>query len=179
MFKLDVAVRFEDLHVNVFQDTRVLGLSQTTGYAIKALSCLNQPECDSRSTPEIAACARVPRPYLAKIINALAHHGLVIARRGVGGGVSLARKAEQISLLQIVEAVEGKDWLADCLLGLNDCSDLSSCPTHEFWQRISREIRTELSRRTLADLIQSKDPGKTKPTAVPRRVASSSTPSKV
>jgi len=175
MFKLDVSVCFKYPLANVFEDTRMLSLSQTTGYAIKALGCLNQPGCDSRSTPEIAECARVPKPYLAKIINALAHHGLVIARRGVGGGVSLARKPERISLLQIVEAVEGKDWLGDCLLGLNDCSDQSSCPTHDFWQRISREIRTELTRTTLADLIQFKDAGKTKSTAVPRRVASPST----
>jgi Rrf2 family protein len=134
----------------------MLSLTQTTGYAIKALSCLNEPDCDSRSTPEIAECARVPKPYLAKIIHALARRGLVTARRGVGGGVALARRPEAITLLQIVEAVEGKDWLGDCLLGLDECTDLSTCPTHAFWQRIRREITVELSQTTLAAVIAFK-----------------------
>lgn len=75
--------------------------------------------------------------------------------------------------------MEGEDWLGDCLLGLNDCSDQSSCPTHDFWQRMSRGTRTELARTTLENLIQFKDAGKTKPTAVPRHVASSSMTSNV
>jgi Rrf2 family protein len=134
----------------------MLSLSQTTGYAIKALGCLSEPDCDRRATPEIAECARVPKPYLHKIVNALARHGLVAARRGVGGGVSLARKPEEITLLQIVEAVEGENWLGDCLLGLDECSDQVTCPTHDFWQRIRREITEELSKTTLASVIAFK-----------------------
>lgn len=131
----------------------MLSLSQTTGYAIKALSCLSEPGCRNRSTPAIARCSRVPTPYLAKIINALARKGLVTARRGVGGGVALSRPPEEISLLQIVEAVEGPDWLGECLLGLDECSDQATCPTHHFWQRIRAEITQELSQTNLAMVI--------------------------
>ncbi len=131
----------------------MLSLSQTTGYAIKALGCLNDPACRCRNTPAIARRAGVPQPYLAKIVNSLARQGLVTAKRGVGGGISLARRPEEISLLQIVEAVEGKDWLGECLLGLDECSDLATCPTHDFWQRIRREITKELGKITLASII--------------------------
>ncbi len=149
----------------------MLSLSQTTGYAIKALGCLNEPTCDSRSTPEIAACARVPKPYLAKIVHALARRGLVTARRGVGGGVSLAHPPHQITLLRIVEAVEGPDWLGECLLGLDECSDQRTCPTHAFWQRIREEIRRELAGTTLADVIQFKRAGRRPATRPPGRTS--------
>ena len=98
----------------------------------------------------------MPTAYLAKIVNALARQGLVTARRGVGGGISLTRKPEEITLLEIVHAVEGQDWIGDCLLGLDECSDQSTCPTHDFWQRIRREITEELSRTTLASVIAFK-----------------------
>jgi Rrf2 family transcriptional regulator, iron-sulfur cluster assembly transcription factor len=132
---------------------RMLTLSHTTGYAIKALRCLSEKDCASRLITDIAECARVPRPYLAKIINALVRSGLVTARRGIGGGVSLIRRPEEITLLQIVEAVEGKDWLGDCLLNLDECTDLSTCPTHDFWQRIRGEIKEQLGNTTLAAVI--------------------------
>jgi Rrf2 family transcriptional regulator, iron-sulfur cluster assembly transcription factor len=131
----------------------MLSLSQTSGYAIKALACLSEPDCQSRSITEIAGRTRVPRPYLAKIVNALVRSGLVTARRGIGGGVSLARRPEEITLLQIVEAVEGKNWLGDCLLSLDECSDQSTCPTHDFWQRIRGEITHQLGTTSLAAII--------------------------
>ncbi|MBK9137313.1 MAG: Rrf2 family transcriptional regulator [Verrucomicrobia bacterium] len=132
----------------------MLGLSQTTGYAIKALGCLSEPNCANRSTPEIARCANIPQPYLAKIIRSLARHGLVNARRGVGGGVTLARNPDQITLLEVVLAVEGENWLSDCLLGMDDCSDQARCPTHSFWMRIRQEITDELAKTTLAAIIR-------------------------
>ena len=131
----------------------MLSLSSTTGYAIKALSCLEDPACNCRTTPGIAKRTGVPRPYLAKIVGSLARRGLVVAKRGIGGGITLARRPEDISLLQIVEAVEGKDWLGECLLGLDECSSLATCPTHDFWQRIRNEITQELGRITLASII--------------------------
>jgi len=135
----------------------MLCLSQTTGYAIQALSCLSEPVCARQHTAEIARCARVPKPYLAKILQALARRGIVHAKRGVGGGVTLARPPDQISLLDIVEAVEGPNWLGECLLNLRDCSTDQACPTHSFWQRVRGEIIAELRRTTLAAVISFKN----------------------
>jgi Rrf2 family protein len=83
---------------------------------------------------------------------------LVTARRGVGGGVSLARSADEITLLQIVVAVEGEHWLGECLLGLDECSDAATCPTHPFWLRIRGEITEELAKTTLAAVIRARNP---------------------
>ena len=134
----------------------MLSLSITTGYAIQALSCLESGDCVPRHIKDIASCTGVPRPYLAKIINALSQQGLVQTKRGYNGGISLARNAEDISLLQIVAAVEGDQWLGECLLGMDTCDILTICPTHDFWTRIRREITEELRATTLAAVMASR-----------------------
>jgi Rrf2 family protein len=134
----------------------MLSLSVTTGYAIKALRCLESDTCRALHITDVARCAGVPRPYLAKIINSLSQNGLVSTKRGYRGGISLARPAVSISLLDIVVAVEGEHWMGDCLLSLENCRVPNECPTMEFWSRIRREIEQELSRWTLADLIRSR-----------------------
>jgi len=137
----------------------MLSLSQTTGYAIKALACLNEPGCRRRSTLEIAECSGVPRPYLAKIITALVRAGILVSKRGIGGGIALAREPGAISLLQVVEAVEGPAWLGECLLGLDECSSQQTCPTHQFWERLRNEIRNELEQTTLDTVLTFKKEG--------------------
>lgn len=134
----------------------MLSLSATTGYAIKALRCLESGTCQPHHITDIARCSRVPRPYLAKIINSLSQSGLVSTKRGYRGGIALARPAVSINLLEIVIAVEGEHWMGDCLLGLADCREPNECPTIEFWSRIRKEIERELARLTLADLIESR-----------------------
>lgn len=131
----------------------MIALSQTTGYAIQALSCIHDPACRRSSITAIANCSSVPRPYLAKIVNALVRAGLLTSKRGVGGGIALAREPGAITLLQIVEAIEGPEWLGECLLGMNDCASDGACPTHVFWTRIRAEITGELTKTTLADVI--------------------------
>jgi Rrf2 family protein len=134
----------------------VIGLSVTTGYAIKALSCLESGDCSTHHISDIARCSGVPRPYLAKIINAMSRAGLVTTKRGYRGGIGLARPAAEISLLDIVEAIEGNDWIGDCLLGMDACSMMKTCPTQAFWQRIRREITGELRQTTLATVLALK-----------------------
>jgi DNA-binding IscR family transcriptional regulator len=58
-------------------------------------------------------------------------------------------------LLQVVEAVEGPDWIAPCLLGLNDCAAHNNCPTHIVWQRVVKQLKAVMSRTTLADVMAS------------------------
>ncbi len=130
----------------------MLSLSQTTGYAIKALAFLGTKD-EPVLIRDISAGARVPAPYLAKIIRRLHAAGIVHAKRGHHGGVTLARPPEWISLLDIGNTVEGADVVGDCLLGNAFCDDLTACPTWKFWRRTGALIRTELSRLTLADII--------------------------
>ena len=96
----------------------MLSLSQTSGYGILALGCLDSSAGGYLQAKDIAACTGVPLPYLSKLLHILATYGLVASKRGYQGGFHLVRPAEQISLLDIAEAVEGKNWCPKCLLGL-------------------------------------------------------------
>lgn len=130
----------------------MLSLSQTVGYAIKALSHLGTQE-EPMLIRDMAKATGVPAPYLAKIVRRLRGAGIVNAKRGHKGGVVLARPPEWINLLDIGNAVEGRDVVGDCLLGKTYCEDLNMCPTRAFWRKTGGAIRAELTRLTLADMI--------------------------
>jgi Rrf2 family protein len=130
-------------------------LSQTAGYAIHALGYLADHSHGLCLIRDIAKKTQIPKPYLAKIINQLAREGLVSAKRGYRGGIFLARPPAEISLLQVVEAIEGKGWIGECMLGLDDCHAQHVCPTHDIWRRIREEVADALRRSTLSDVINS------------------------
>jgi Rrf2 family protein len=132
----------------------MMSLSQTTGYAIQALACLETARpCSIR---EVADSTRLPRAYLARIINRLAHRGIIIARRGYRGGIQLARPPGNISLLDVVESVEGPDWIGPCLLGIPECGSRFLCPTRKFWLKIRRWITNKLRTTTMEDVVKAK-----------------------
>jgi Rrf2 family protein len=133
----------------------MLCLSQTTGYAVRALVCLDEQSGHANLIRDIAGRTGIPKPYLARIFNDLTHRGLVAAKRGYHGGIALARPAEEISLLQVVEAVEGPNWIGPCLLGLDDCTASRTCPTNAVWRRASKQIKAVLDKTTLADVTAS------------------------
>jgi Rrf2 family iron-sulfur cluster assembly transcriptional regulator len=128
----------------------MLSLSQTTGYAIRALCCLERSDGRLVRARQIADCTGIPKPYLSKTLHILGRSGLIRTKRGYQGGFVLAHPARRIRLLDIVEAVEGEAWQPRCLLGMADCSDQRNCPTHEFWKVERERIRAELARLTLA-----------------------------
>jgi Rrf2 family protein len=133
--------------------TGMMALSGSTGYAIRALACLGGLGSDPKFVRDIAAYAEVPAPYLAKLVQRLSEAGIVISKRGYRGGIILARKPHEITLLEIDEAVEGGAQPDRCLLGLDECSDARACPTHAFWKKARKSIRKTLSETTLADVI--------------------------
>ncbi len=132
----------------------MLPLSQTAGYAVLALSCLEDPGGAPALVQDVAARTGIPRAYLSKLMNSLVHKGLVTAKRGNKGGVVLARPASEISLDVIAEAVDGEAWRNACLLGFSSCSDERGCPTHAFWKEERERIHTHLQQNTLADIAR-------------------------
>jgi Rrf2 family protein len=111
-------------------------------------------ECGGRLVlaKDITSSTGIPLPYLSKILNALTRTGLIVGKRGYQGGFALSRSAEEISLFDVAEAVEGPDWLPTCMLGLADCSAVPLCPTHAFWKAERAKIEKELRRMTLTDV---------------------------
>jgi Rrf2 family protein len=134
----------------------VIGLTQTTSYAIQALTCLSDPICSRSPIAQISKCSKVPKPYLAKILRTLTEAGMVHAKRGHNGGIRLVHPPGEINLLAICEAIEGPDFIAECLLGATFCAIGCECPTQAFWQDTRLRIRQELRRITLADILASR-----------------------
>lgn len=135
-------------------------LTQTTGYAIRALGCLGGECCQPRLIRDIAARSGVTKPYLAKVFNKLASSGLIASKRGYRGGITLTRPTSQITLLEIVKAVEGERWIGPCMLGISECAATAACPTAGAWKQISGQIETVLRTTTLADIVRAMNAAK-------------------
>ena len=132
----------------------MLALSRTSGYAISALARLAGPGGAWTLAKDIASSAEIPKAYLSTILNVLARSGLIRAKRGYRGGFALTKPAEKISVLQVVEAVEGRAWREGCLLGLSECSDERACPSHAFWKTQRDKIEKFLRSITLAEVAE-------------------------
>ena len=129
----------------------MLPLNQTAGYAVLALGLMPDPGNQPVLVRDIAEAADIPKPYLSKLVHQLAARGLIDTRRGYKGGVTLARPAAEITLVEIAEAVGGHPMKYPCVLGLAECSDECACPLHEFWCETIDRVHQKLSETTLAD----------------------------
>lgn len=103
---------------------------------------------------DIVARVSVPGPYLAKILHALAQAGVVRAKRGYRGGFMLARPPEQVTIAEIVDAIEGDSWLAGCMLGFTQCTEDRACPAHAFCKTERTNVRALLEKLTLKDVAE-------------------------
>lgn len=137
----------------------MLPLSQTTGYAVRALRCLQEPGGSPVLVEDVAEYTGIPRSYLSKLVHKLAKRGLVVARRGHHGGVVLAKPSAEITLEELSEVIDGVAWRNRCLLGLLGCTDETPCVLHGFWQQTLEQILGRLRSVTLADLARHRDPG--------------------
>ena len=127
-------------------------LGQASGYAAAALGYIASAGGSPMLVKEVAHACAIPGPYLAKIVNTLRRVGLVQTQRGVGGGVTLARDAREITLLQVCELMGDAIVKKRCMLGTEECSEERACPTHEFWTAHRKDMIAFLKRTTIADL---------------------------
>ena len=129
-------------------------LSIRTGYAVLALACMIDDKEDWYRAESISIRADIPKPYLHKILHALGKSGFIETKRGPKGGMALSRPANQITIFDIVEAVQGEEWMHRCLLGLAECSDEKSCPVHEFWKDEKEDIKSRMKEVTLDQVAE-------------------------
>ncbi len=105
-------------------------------------------------THEVAARQGIPAPFLAKIVLALTRAGLLRSHRGSGGGIALAMPADQITLLQVVEAVDGPIAVSSCVLWPEECGRSGSCPVHEIWCEARSLLVDRLKSTNLQELVE-------------------------
>jgi Rrf2 family protein len=107
----------------------------------------------------ISAEAHVPRRLLARILAALADAGLVQSEQGRNGGSRLARPADQITLKEAVEAVEGPFGVTRCIMADRACGQGAPCALHEAWEKGQQAILDYLATRTLEDFLTQNPSG--------------------
>lgn len=99
---------------------------------------------------DLADTLRVPRPLFSKILYRLAEAGLVESRKGPSGGVRLARRPADTSILAIIEALDATAFKS-CVMGFPECSGKSPCPLHAFWAKHRRVLLDRLAATSLSD----------------------------
>ena len=127
-------------------------ISQTAEYALRAISLLAEHHPAPLKTSHIAQAARVPKPYLVKVLQSLARGGIVETRRGIGGGVSLAKELDELTMLDIVNAVDPIQRITKCPIGLA-AHGVELCPMHSRLDAALEQIETIFRDTTLAEVL--------------------------
>lgn len=134
--------------------------SLTAEYALRAMACLAIRPTTLVPTTVLAEQTKVPSNYLAKVLQLLASADLIEGRRGVGGGYRLARGANQIRLLDVINAVDPVERIKSCPLGLTNHGSYL-CPLHRKADQAAASFIEIYQGVTLHDLLQ--DPRENKP----------------
>jgi Rrf2 family transcriptional regulator, iron-sulfur cluster assembly transcription factor len=132
-----------------------MGLQLTRGgeYAIRAMSYLARfPDGHVASLHDIGQAQDIPESFLAKILQSLVHGGLAVSQRGAHGGFALARPATDISMRDVIEAVDGPVALNQCVLWPEDCERSGDCELHKAWMRAQAQLMDVLDTVTLRSL---------------------------
>jgi len=128
-------------------------LSRTAEYALRAIVWLSDhPDC-SVTGQAIAAATQVPPDYLAKVMQALVRAGLVEAQRGKKGGFTLASAADQMTILDVINAVDPIRRIRNCPLGLPGHQAL--CPLHRSLDNIADQLERAYGGIRISDLLRS------------------------
>ena len=127
-------------------------ISKTVEYALRASVYVAEHGPEPQPTRRVAIGAHVPPAYLAKILSELKRHGVMASRRGTGGGVSLRKSPDQVSLLDIVSAVEPIDRIRSCPLAISH-GTTQLCPLHSRLDRAYALVEDAFRGSTLADLV--------------------------
>ena len=131
--------------------------SKTAKYAVLALAEVALcPPGQPVSTKQIAASSSVPYPLLAKIVGHLRRADLVKAARGKHGGIFLTRPANEITIQDVVIALDGPDVLNDCPLFLTPCSCDRECSMHPLWKPARDAVVKFFEESTLQDIADAR-----------------------
>jgi Rrf2 family iron-responsive transcriptional regulator len=127
-------------------------LNHTTQYAFRLLIVLSSNPQKLFVIKDIAKHLHLSYKYLAAIVTQLVKANLIESIRGRDGGIKLARDADEIRLIDILDATEEPYSENECILGIGTCGGASPCAFHGSWEKAQAAIRDTFGNRTLADL---------------------------
>ncbi len=135
-------------------------ITQEADYAIRICAALAQTK-NAVGAPHISEKINIPPSFTSKILRKLMLAGLVKSTRGINGGFSLLPSPKDITLLQIIETIDGVTAIRHCLLGEHKCTaheNKEKCRFHHVFEELNQIIISRLNIITLADMIDESIP---------------------
>lgn len=136
----------------------MIKLSRFADYAVVVLAALTQAGDARLSASDLSLRCKLPEPTVAKVLKSLTRAGVLTSTRGVNGGYGLSRTADNITVADIITAMDGPISLTDCADTNSNCVLEGQCAMHGRWGKVNLAIRTALESVTLVDLMQTSRP---------------------
>lgn len=101
---------------------------------------------------EISDRLDIPMPFLGKTLQLLVQKNILESQKGPRGGFRLAKDPEEIALFNVVEAIDGTEFMTSCVLGFPECSSNNPCPMHSEWEKLRDSVYRMIAGKTIADI---------------------------
>lgn len=128
-------------------------INRNTDYAVRALCFMAKEKERVVPVPELVKRLKIPRPFLRKILQSLNREGLLVSRRGKGGGFVLALAPERIFLKDLIELFQGPLKLNECLFKRRICPERNTCALKRKIDNIEKRVISELKSVTIGSLL--------------------------
>lgn len=123
-------------------------------YTIRALMhVVTEGGVERFQAKDVCEKAGIPESFTRKVFQALVQGSFLEAARGPGGGYVLTKHPRDISLLEIIKAVDGEGTFDHCIMGLPQCEREHPCPLHEVWAGAKQQLLEQIEAKTLQDLL--------------------------
>lgn len=128
-------------------------ISQGAQYAISAIIAISKhSEGGAVSASYLSKSLNCPTAYLSQILAKLKEPGILKSRRGLNGGVYLAKSVKEITMMDIIAAIDGTEFFDKCFMGIEGCGHIEPCPFHKFWSVERKKIEKWLNETTFDDV---------------------------
>lgn len=121
-------------------------------YALRALQVMAEEPNRAATVVELCERAAIPEHFTRKMLQPLVRAEILKSTRGPGGGFAFSRPPNEITLMDVVNAIESGPRIDRCILGYKQCDDADPCPLHYVWAPIKLQALAMLNNRTIADL---------------------------
>ena len=130
-------------------------LSNTSKYAIRAVIYLGlHAEEDKKiGIKQISKDLGIPTPFLGKILQTLAKHKVLSSTKGPHGGFGMGKAPSEVSMIDIVDIIDGRDLFSKCLIRLDDCNDKEPCSLHSRYAEIRQNLLSMFETQKISMLV--------------------------
>jgi Rrf2 family protein len=128
-------------------------ITRQTDYATRCVLHLARMKERVLVVDDIAIVMDIPKSFLAKILQRLTKAGIVKSSRGIKGGFQLAKNPRQISLLDVIEAIQGPAGMNRCAINKDTCKFSNTCTVHPIWVELRRKVEQHLEKITFQKLL--------------------------